>query len=39
MACRDGKVPDLWRLQAEVPEALAELVKLLRDVEPADDGS
>ena len=30
MACREA-VPDLWRLAAEVPEALAELVKLARD--------
>jgi diacylglycerol O-acyltransferase len=30
MACRET-VPDLWRLAAEVPEALAELVKLARD--------
>lgn len=34
MACREA-VPDLWRLAAEVPEALAELVKLARDAEPA----
>jgi WS/DGAT/MGAT family acyltransferase len=30
MACREA-VPDLWRLASEVPEALAELVKLARD--------
>lgn len=35
MACRET-VPDLWRLAAEVPEALAELVKLARDAEPPD---
>jgi diacylglycerol O-acyltransferase len=33
MACREN-VPDLWRLAAEMPEALAELVKVARDVEP-----
>ena len=36
MACRET-VPDLWRLAAEVPEALAELVKLARDAEPLDE--
>jgi diacylglycerol O-acyltransferase len=36
MACRET-VPDLWRLASEVPEALAELVKLARDVEPLSD--
>jgi WS/DGAT/MGAT family acyltransferase len=30
MACREA-VPDLWRLASEIPEALAELVKLARD--------
>jgi WS/DGAT/MGAT family acyltransferase len=35
MACRET-VPDLWKLAAEVPEALAELVKLAGDVSPAD---
>lgn len=35
MACRET-VPDLWRLAAELPEALAELVKLARDAETAD---
>ena len=34
MACRES-VPDLWRLAGEIPEALAELVKLARDVDPA----
>ncbi len=33
MACREA-VPDLWRLASEVPEALAELVKLARDAAP-----
>jgi WS/DGAT/MGAT family acyltransferase len=33
MACRES-VPDLWRLAGEIPEALAELVKLARDKEP-----
>ena len=33
MACRET-VPDLWRLAGEVPEALAELVKIARDAEP-----
>jgi diacylglycerol O-acyltransferase len=33
MACREA-VPDLWRLAAEVPEALADLVKLAREVQP-----
>lgn len=36
MACRET-VPDLWRLAAEVPEALAELVKLARDANPLDE--
>ena len=35
MACRET-VPDLWRLAAEVPEALAELVKL-RDASRSTD--
>jgi WS/DGAT/MGAT family acyltransferase len=34
MACREA-VPDLWRLASEIPEALAELVKLARNVAPA----
>jgi diacylglycerol O-acyltransferase / wax synthase len=36
MACRET-VPDLWRLAAELPEALAELVKIARDAEPLSD--
>lgn len=36
MACRES-VPDLWRLAAEIPEALAELVKVARDQEPTPD--
>ncbi len=36
MACRES-VPDLWRLAGEIPEALAELVKLARDKAPATD--
>lgn len=35
MACREA-VPDLWRLAAEVPEALADLVKVARDTQPAE---
>ncbi len=35
MACREV-VPDLWRLAAEVPEALSELVKIARDVEHSE---
>jgi WS/DGAT/MGAT family acyltransferase len=34
MACLEA-VPDLWALAAEVPEALAELVKVARDATPA----
>lgn len=33
MACRES-VPDLWRLARELPEALAELVKIAQDVPP-----
>jgi hypothetical protein len=35
MACREV-VPDLWRLASEVPEALAELVKVARNTRPAE---
>ena len=34
MACLEA-VPDLWALAAEVPESLAELVKVARDATPA----
>jgi len=35
MACREA-VPDLWRLAGDVPEALADLVKLARNVTPPE---
>jgi hypothetical protein len=37
MACRES-VPDLWRLAGELPEALAELVKVAQDRGPTTPG-